>query len=322
MGDHQNEVIVPSGGGGVRVDVFLRDSLPQISRSHVKREIERGHVLLNGRRVRKGSIVADGDTIRLIGFAESGKMTIAEDRSADLLTLYEDASVLVVEKEAGLPTLPNDENDTFALACRIVAHYPDQRRVGPPLEAGLLHRLDTPTSGLMVVAKSAEAYSSLRDEWRWGRVRKEYVALVHGRIERPFSVSLPIGHHPRSARRMVVDKKGRRAETHFRTVAHMRTCSLLWINLREGRRHQVRVHLAESGHPVIGDDLYEKKKSPASQRLMLHNARVRFHSPAEKRMVVVVSKPPDDFLRIARKRVGDAPVETILSRLKRNEPEQ
>lgn len=322
--DFPKEIEVSPDEGGTRLDLFLRGRLPGTSRAWWKTRIEEGRVLRNGRPAKKSDSVAAGDTIDLTRVAPAEAAAVRPTGAGELVVLYEDESVVVVEKEAGLPTLPRDGEDTNALACRLAARYPELRSVGKPLEAGLLHRLDKGTSGLLVAARDGETYARLREQWRWRRVEKEYVALVAGAVERPFTVLLPIAHHPRSGKRMIAGE-GRTAETRVRPVHRGERCSVVVADLREGRRHQIRVHLAESEHPVIGDPLYGrvregKKRGEDGPRLMLHAYSLRFRADREGNPVHVLSLPPEDFTGEVRRRLGEKGVEVMLRDLSRGRP--
>ncbi len=298
---------------GVRVDVFLRDRLLGCSRAILRREIEKGHVLRNGRPIRKGDLLRAGDRIDLRALCLVEETPIAPDPSGPLVVLLETPDLVVVSKEAGLPTLPKNESDTRALACRLVARYPELLRVGPPFEAGLLHRLDTETSGLLAAARTRESYDALRDQWRWRRVEKVYLALVEGEARGSFTMLMPIAHHPKSRKKMAVSKKGRSAETRCRSLITARRSSLVLVHLREGRRHQIRVHLASAGHPVRNDTLYSKRGTRGG-RLMLHALRLRFRLCEGGERFDVVDPLPAGFVEIVERELGPNAVRALRIR--------
>lgn len=172
MDSFPREIVVGRDEGNIRVDLFLRARLPGASRALLRREIGAGHILRNGRPIRKGDLLKEGDRLDLRSFDMETDVRIAPDPDSALLVLHENADILVIAKEPGLPTLPRDRSDTHALACRLVARYPELADLGPPFEAGLLHRLDTETSGILVAARTRGAFALLRDQWRWKRVEK------------------------------------------------------------------------------------------------------------------------------------------------------
>ncbi|MBM3321376.1 MAG: RluA family pseudouridine synthase [Candidatus Eisenbacteria bacterium] len=309
------ELVAAETDEGVRVDVFLRDRLPGCSRAHLRREIGKGHVIRNGRPIRKGDLLRAGDRIDLRALCLVDETPIAPDPSGPLVVLLETPDLVVVSKEAGLPTLPKGESDTRALACRLVARYPELLRVGPPFEAGLLHRLDTETSGLLAAARTRDAYEALREQWRWRRVEKAYLALVEGEARASFTMLMPIAHHPKSRKKMAVSKEGRSAETRCRSLFVSPRSSLLLVHLREGRRHQIRVHLASAGHPVRNDPLYSKRGTRGG-RLMLHALRLRFLSPRGSERIDVVDPPPAAFVEIVERELGQDAVRSFRRALR------
>lgn len=312
------EIVVPGGADGARLDIFLRDHLSGFSRAWVKGQLERGRVFRNGRAAKKGDVLAAGDRIDLSRFRPPGGVHPAPPGAPEAVVLAEDEAFVAVVKDAGLPTLPRDDEDTDALACRLAARFPELATVGGPLEAGLAHRLDTGTSGVMIAARTAEAYDHLRDQWRLRRVEKRYVALVAGDVSAGFAVALPIGHHRSSAKRMVAGE-GLPAETRIEPIARGARETVVLALLREGRRHQIRVHLAEAGHPVAGDPLYgraagaERTDAP---RLMLHAYSLRFRPSPDRQPVLVVSDPPEDFIAVVRDRLGEEGAGAMLRGLR------
>lgn len=302
--DLPGAVVVDAAGAGKRIDVFLRDLLPGTSRTVIREEIAAGRVRIDGRPVAKGRSVYEGEEIDISAFRDRRRETIAPDPEGDLRVLHEEETFLVVDKEAGLPALPANADETAALACRVAARYPETAGVGGRFESGLVHRLDTATSGLLVVARDEPTWRLLRAEWKLRRVEKEYLALVRGGVRKPFTVLHPIAHHPKSARRMIVSPSGKSAESRVRPLASGGRRSLVAVSLREGRRHQIRVHLASAGFPVAGDDLYgEGPEKDGVPRLMLHALWLRFR-PGEGARRGFLSEPPDDFRAAAEKSVG------------------
>jgi 23S rRNA pseudouridine1911/1915/1917 synthase len=256
-------------------------------------------------------VLRGGDRLDVSALVLPVAPAIAEDSDGALAVLHEDPDLVVVSKEAGLPTLPRDASDTRALACRLVARYPELRSIGPPLEAGLVHRLDTMTSGILVAARTPEAHALLKDLWRYRRVEKTYVALVEGVVRESFTVLVPVAHDPRSAKRMTVGRQGRSAETRFRSLAAGARASLVLASLREGRRHQIRVHLRTAGHPVVADPLYAGLSKGGAPRLMLHAARIRFRLRDDAAPIDVVSPPPRDFVQVVARELGPRGVRAL-----------
>ncbi len=313
--DDSTLIFVDSDDIGTRVDIFLRGRFPTASRALLKREFAAGNVRVNGRIARKGEILMAGDKVDAGDLRVERSDAIKLDPEGPLEVLHKDDRIVAVNKEAGLPTLPRDETDNHALACRLAARYPELQKIGPTREAGLLHRLDTGTSGVIVAARTAQAYENLRKEWKWRRVDKEYIALVVGRVEQSFTTLHPIAHHPKNPAKMVISPDGRSAESRIKPLFFGHRWSLIAVSLREGRRHQIRVHLAHAGFPISGDPIYYGDKKPKGmKRIMLHAMMIRLPGAKRGDSVTVVCEPPDEFVATIRKRLGERGV-TALAKL-------
>lgn len=232
--------------------------------------------------------------------------------------LHADEAVLVIEKPAGWPAVPMEGGIERTLAAWIVEQFPVQKSIGPKAEeAGLCHRLDNDTSGLLVAARTDEVYRRLRQQFDEGAVRKEYAALVLGRPPSDGTIDLPIAHHPRKKKKMVVcsselqakEWKARPARTAFEMQARYRfeakgvpaiEYALLFVTITTGVRHQIRAHLASVGHPIAGDRLYQNPRMRSADALplmrqFLHATRIAFLHPASGTEVVFSSSLPDDL---------------------------
>ncbi|MFN0151349.1 MAG: RluA family pseudouridine synthase [bacterium] len=292
------------GGGAPRLDRFLAGCFPAISRTECARLIASGAVRIDGRAARKGDTLAGGETITLPRPHERGEWTIITEPDAPLVLIHEDDALLAIEKPPGVPCHPLRPDERGTIANALVARFPSQAAIGLPLEGGLVHRLDTGTSGVLVAARTAEAYARLRAVWSEGSVEKVYLAIVEGRVAQAGVIDAALAQHARSARRMVLASRTTArgtlaAHTAFEplrapsgsTASSVRT--LLRIVIREGRRHQIRVHLASIGHPVAGDDVYGARAS--APRLALHAHRVVFAHPISGDRVAIESALPRDL---------------------------
>ncbi len=264
--------------------------------------VERGLVRINGRRSKKSEIVGADDRIEV---ASTNRRAVIEP-NADLAldVVHQDASVIVVNKPGGVPCHPlnADERDTVMNA--VVARFPEIATVGEkPLEGGLVHRLDNGTSGALLIARNRGTFDKLRDAIRAGRIARRYEALVAGVLERKTEIDAPIAHHAKNARKMIVGdpssanpkRAGRPAITVVDPIRRVGDFTLLSIAPKTGSRHQIRVHLASLGHPIVGDTLYG---GPASEtlahgRFWLHLCEVAFDSPAIGHVKVTAPIPPD-----------------------------
>ena len=261
-------VTVPEEKAGERLDRFLAGAGPDLSRTRLKKLIEEGQVEAETGAGRAGT--ASGpvrDPARKVRLGESFILTIPETRPATpepqkmaLVILYEDADVIVVDKPAGLVVHPAPGNPDRTLVNALLAHCRGSLSgIGGVARPGIVHRLDKDTSGLMVVAKNDAAHRGLVDQFADRSLHRAYKALVWGvPSPRAGEISGPIGRSPRNRKKMaVLSRGGRSAETHYRVLKALGTrASLIECRLVTGRTHQIRVHMASVGHPVIGDPLY------------------------------------------------------------------
>lgn len=255
--------LVDPGAAGRRLDLWLAEKLPDISRTRLKALIEEGRVGVNGRAVKPSARLKAGQEVRVTVPPAPAEELRAEP--IPLRVVYEDADVLVVDKPAPMVVHPGAGQRSGTLAHALLAHAPSVAGVGGPRRPGIVHRLDKGTSGLLVVAKSARAYSGLTTALAAHRVSRRYLVLVHGEV-RPAEgfIEAPIGRHPRQRTRMAVVPAGRgkRAVTRFRVLARFKGFTYLEAQLETGRTHQIRVHLSHIRHPVVGDTTYGRKAMP------------------------------------------------------------
>jgi 23S rRNA pseudouridine1911/1915/1917 synthase len=297
------ETFVVADGEGGRLDHFLVRHLPGCSRRRARLVIDAGAVLVNGRPGRKGQALQPGDVVRTDRASFAG--TLAAQEPLALPILYADAALIAVEKPAGMPTIALRAGDRDTVANYLLVPYPELRGIGgSPFESGLAHRLDTATSGVLVAGRTAEAWRHLRGQFRRRAVDKLYLAVVAGDVSWPGTVTSPIAHQPRRRRRMCVCTEPKRASnlgarpalTRYRPLWRLRGATLLAVRIPTGVRHQIRVHLASIGHPVLGDALYgDAAAAGASPRLLLHAARIGVAHPIDGRRIIVRSRLPADF---------------------------
>lgn len=211
--------------------------------------------------------------------------------------VYEDTDLLVVNKAQGLTVHPGAGRATGTLVHAVLAHCPGLPGIGGERRPGIVHRLDKDTSGLIVVAKTEAALRGLQAEIAARRARREYLALVHGAVARETgTIDAPIGRDPRHRTRMAVVPSGRRAVTHFRVAERFRDATLLDVRLDTGRTHQIRVHCASIGHPVVGDPTYGRRANPWNlRRQALHAHRLTFRHPATGEEMRFTAAVPADM---------------------------
>ena len=293
--------IVAEGGGG-RLDVFVARHCPGLSRSQAQRLIREGKVTLNGLPARQSSLVIEhGD--RVEARVPPSQPVEAEPQALPLNIVYEDADIIVVDKPAGMAVHPGAGRARDTLVNALLAHSPGLSGIGGRLRPGIVHRLDKDTSGLLLVAKNDLVHEALSRQLKERQVEKVYLALVKGNVEPSEGViEGAIGRDPRNRKRMAIVAGGREAVTRYRTRETVEGCTLLEVMPSTGRTHQIRVHLAAIGHPVVGDAVYGRP-SPLVGRQFLHAYRLGFRHPADGRRVRFESPLPDDLeqaLRLAR----------------------
>lgn len=299
---HMRALVVSTGAGPLRLDAFLARHLPNCSRRTVQRAIAAGAVRVGGRRARKGQMVTDGDLIQVPD--ELGHPSALQPNPRLVVhVLYEDAAVIALDKPAGMPSHALRADETETIANFLLARHPELATVGKnDREPGLVHRLDTDTSGVLLVARTANAYAALRQQFAARQVTKEYLALVQGDIALPGEVRTPIAHDPRNRRKMRAcperadHLRPRPAITHYAPIERFGGCTLLSVRIPTGVRHQIRVHLASIGHAVVGDRLYGMDaRQAAPSRHLLHACRLVFEHPTTGKPTEIYCPPPADF---------------------------
>jgi 23S rRNA pseudouridine1911/1915/1917 synthase len=286
------EIPVPEDASGVRLDRFLAEPLG--SRARAQSLIDSGRVLVDGRARPKRHLVQAGERIAVSG-EEPACDEVPEGAAADLTIAYEDEHLLIVDKPAGVVVHPARGHHTGTLAQALAG-----RAAGgdEPWRAGIVHRLDRDTSGLLVVAKNDDVHRKLKALLAERRLRREYLALVDGHPSaRSGTIDAAIGRHRRDRVLMSIDTDDpREARTHFTVERLLPATALLRVALETGRTHQIRVHMAAIGHPVSGDPLYGVAGRYGLTRQFLHAERLAFSHPVTGESVDVRSALPDDLV--------------------------
>ena len=247
----QRHAMVPTDLAGRRFDVAVAELFPEFSRSRLAAWIRSGAVLLDGRRARPRDPVAGGEAVSLQAVLEEQTTDAPED--LPLRVLYEDDQVLVIDKPAGLVVHPGAGNRSGTLVNGLLFRDPGLAALP---RAGIVHRLDKDTSGVMVVARTLQAHASLVQQLSTRQVHRQYLAIVVGALVSGGTVDAPIDRHPRDRLRMAVRGNGREAVTHYRLRERFRAHTALECRLETGRTHQIRVHMQHQRHPIVGDPLY------------------------------------------------------------------
>ncbi len=286
FGDHSvNSTIysltVDAESAGERLDRYVAQALPALSRSYAQQLIVAAQITVNGRPARASLGLCAGDQVAVA--VPPPRPVALTPEPIPLSIIYEDADVVVVDKPAGMVVHPAPGHPGGTLVNALLARYPDMQ-VSGDLRPGIVHRLDAGTSGLLVVARNDAAMRSLADQQRERQMRKIYLAVAEGRFQVAEGViDAPVGRHPRERLRMAVTPQGRPARTHYRVAEELGAYTLLELRLETGRTHQIRVHLLHIQRPVLGDPLYGARKGRASfglGRQFLHAQQLGFHLPS------------------------------------------
>jgi 23S rRNA pseudouridine1911/1915/1917 synthase len=283
---------------GERLDKVVAANAPDLSRAVVQRLIKQGQVTVNGRSSKPSYRVEAGDEVLVQIPATQSPQGLAEQVALDVI--YEDEHLLLVNKPAGLVVHPAYGHESGTLVNALLGHCPQLRDVGGVERAGIVHRLDKDTSGLIVVAKNEEAHSALQRQFKRRSVKKTYLALVEGHPEPPQGViDAPIGRDKRQRKRMAIVRSGRTALTAYRVIEHFDEHSLVELQPESGRTHQLRVHLAWLGYPVVGDRVYGyRKQRLLKHRHFLHARQLEFTHPVTGENLSLLAPLPDKLVRL------------------------
>ena len=285
---------------GERVDRVIA-FFSGLSRSKVSDLISKRLILRNGIPIKKGSeIVHLNDEISMPNLVGEAVEEIASDESIDFEVIFEDDSVIVVSKPSGLIVHPGSGIANGTLVNGLAAQFPDLREIGDPTRLGLVHRLDKGTSGLLIVARTPEALDNLKFQMQERHVHRQYFAIVAGHVESNKGVvDAPLGRDPKNPLKRAVINSGKYARTHYEIDQKYESpfkVSMLNCRLETGRTHQIRVHLAAIGHPVLGDELYGGRSSfNIENRLALHAQMLTFLHPKTKNLMNFESPLPAEL---------------------------
>ena len=248
---------IPDACAGLRVDQALARLFPEHSRSRLQSWLKSGRILIDGASPDSKTKVWGGETV-LVSPEPSEAMLAEQAEDIPLSVIFEDDTLLVIDKPVGLVVHPGSGNWSGTLLNALLAHGAGFRELP---RAGIVHRLDKDTSGLLVVAKTLEAQTDLVRQLQARTVKRHYLALVHGEPAPTGEVNAPIGRHPVQRTRMAVVPGGREALTRYRVIERFARATLVECELATGRTHQIRVHMAHIGHPLVGDATYGKARS-------------------------------------------------------------
>jgi 23S rRNA pseudouridine1911/1915/1917 synthase len=289
--------------GGDRLDVYLAEQLPDLSRSRLQKLINSEQVWLNGVAcTSKKTIVQEGDRL-LVQIPDPEPLNL-EPEAIPLDILYEDDSLIIVNKPAGMVVHPAPGHSRGTLVNALLAHCTSLAGIGGVQRPGIVHRLDKDTSGAIAIAKTDVACQHLQAQFKTKTARRDYLAIVHGVPKTETgTVDAPIGRHPVDRQKMAIvseEKGGRHAVTHWHLQERLGVYTLMLFKLETGRTHQIRVHTAHIGHPVVGDPIYSSNRSVGVNLTgqALHAYRLTLIHPITEMPLEAIAPLPDEFQRL------------------------
>lgn len=303
--EEKNVMEIPREFAGQRADVFLSGFLTELSRSSIKKHIERGNILIDRKTFKPSKIISGGESLSVN--IPPPEPCGVEGEEIDIEVVYEDRDIIVVNKPAGMVVHPGAGVTSGTLVNALVHMCKDLSGIGGEIRPGIVHRLDKETSGIMVVAKNDRAHKSLSGQFKSRETEKEYVAIVSGEMKKNSGVfSSPIGRSPSNRVKMTsFSKAARDAETRWEVVERLRGATLVSIWPKTGRTHQIRVHFSENGFPVLADKVYGGKKSRprnsgtlggSIKRHALHARSLGFIHPVTGKRIEFSTEIPEDMI--------------------------
>lgn len=295
------KIVINKGQAGNRIDKILNDVQVAASRAAIQRLIENGKVLVNDKPTKASYKVQENDIIQI---AEEIPQEVGlKPQEIPLEVIYEDSDIIVINKTKGMVVHPGNGNLEGTLANAVMARCKGSLSgIGGEIRPGIVHRLDKDTSGIIIVAKNDRAHINLSNQIKNREVKKTYIALVRGIVkENEATINMPIGRSTKDRIKMAVSERGKEAITHFKVLERYQGFTLLEVKIDTGRTHQIRVHLAEIGYPVVGDYVYSNGKNPFGvEGQMLHAYRLNFKHPITEKQMEIEAPIPEYFENIIK----------------------
>lgn len=290
------EYKITKNEAGIRIDKLIGELEKEISRTAIQRMIEEGSILVNEKQVKTSYKVAEGDIITINEGKPQEADLLPQDIPLDII--YEDEDILIINKEKGMVVHPGNGNPDGTLVNAVMAKCKGSLSgIGGKIRPGVVHRIDKDTSGLVIIAKNDKAHINISEQIKNREVKKVYVALVRGVIsENEAVINMPIGRSTKDRKKMAVSRNGKEAITEFEVLKRYKDFTYIKLNIKTGRTHQIRVHMSEIGHPVVGDEVYSNGKNPFGVRgQMLHAKELEFVHPTTNKKVKFEAPLPKYF---------------------------
>ena len=284
-----------------RLDKIASKIEENLSREAIQRMIKTGKILVNEKMAKPSYKTVVGDIITIED--EEIQEIDLKPQEMPLDIIYEDDDLLVINKEKGIVVHPGNGNPDGTLANAVMARCKESLSgIGGKIRPGIVHRIDKDTSGLIIIAKNDTAHINLSEQIQRREVKKTYIALARGNIkENEATINMPIGRSTKDRKKMAVSKTGKEAITHFKVMQRYSGYTLLEVNIETGRTHQIRVHLAEIGYPIVGDEVYSNGKNPFNVTgQMLHAAKLQFKHPRTGETIKVEAPLPEYFKEVLK----------------------
>lgn len=283
-----------------RLDKYIVNKDNELSRALIQKFIEEKKILVNGKETKSSYKINSGDiiTVEDIEYKED---VYLKPQKMELDVIYEDNDIIIVNKPKGMVVHPGNGNPDGTLANAILERCKGSLSgIGGIIRPGIVHRIDKDTSGLVIIAKNDNAHIKISKQIQERKVGKTYLALVRGEIkENEATINMPIGRSTKDRKKMAVTKNGKEAITHFKVLKRYKGFTFLEVKIETGRTHQIRVHLAQIGYPIVGDEVYSNGKNPFNVKgQMLHASKLKFIHPTTNKNVTYVAPLPDYFKNI------------------------
>ena len=286
----------------IRLDKYISNKRSNLSRVRIQKLIDEENILVNGKKTKSSYKVQKGDKI-VINIPDTKEINL-KSQEIPLDIIYEDNDIIVVNKEKGMVVHPAVGNPDGTLVNAIMAHCKGNLSgIGGELRPGIVHRLDKDTSGILIIAKNDKAHIEISKQIQERKVEKTYIAVVRGNInENEATINMPIGRSTKDRKKMAVRKDGKEAITHFKVIERFGNYTYLEIKIETGRTHQIRVHLSEIGHPVLGDSTYSNGKNEFGiEGQVLHAKSLKFKHPVTGKEMFLEARIPEYFEELLKK---------------------